>query len=240
MTVERLMKELKKYNPKAEVKLHHKMGEQALFVCAMVGDDNTVWLEAESDNDMGSEIEARYKNALEEQVDEVDFYMDLLETGIDVEMVRKYMDDETADHMREFCEDFGLIDELPDLSFSWNIFTSEDFSQIKKDMQRRIEGNTASIRVGTICIDCIANEYDDGIFLDYDVYVGGEDTGYGFKGSYPYDYIDGGSFSKEIFDMTYREFKEYAEKVLTNFIVKNDKQPTYSLMEHAKQDLLIW
>ena len=30
------------------------------------------------------------------------------ETGITVEMVRKYMDDETANHMQEYCEEHGL------------------------------------------------------------------------------------------------------------------------------------
>lgn len=30
-------------------------------------------------------------------------------TGITVDMVRKYMDDETADHMKTFCEEHGLI-----------------------------------------------------------------------------------------------------------------------------------
>lgn len=40
---------------------------------------------------------------------ELDFYTDLLETGITVDMVRKYMNDETADHMRDFCKEHGLL-----------------------------------------------------------------------------------------------------------------------------------
>ena len=109
MTVERMIKELQKYNPKAVVKMHHRDDEPVLFVLGIVGDEERVWLESESDNDMGEEIGARFEYAVDGKIDELDFYEDLLETGIDVDMVRKYMDDETADHMKEFCEDHGLI-----------------------------------------------------------------------------------------------------------------------------------
>lgn len=33
----------------------------------------------------------------------------MLESGINVDMVRKYMGDETADHMQDYCEDHGLL-----------------------------------------------------------------------------------------------------------------------------------
>lgn len=35
--------------------------------------------------------------------------MEMLETGIDVPMVRKHLGDEAADHMQDFCEEHGLI-----------------------------------------------------------------------------------------------------------------------------------
>lgn len=152
-----------------------------------------------------------------------------------------------ADHVLEFCRDHGLMAEKEqtraeetDLAFSWDTFTSDDFLNIKEDIRNKETDYAAFIRIGTICIDCATKEYDDGIRLDYDFYVGGEDTGYGYKKDYPYDYADGGSFCKEILDMTYPEFKAYAEKTLRDYIVKNDRQSTYSLMEHAKQALLIW
>ena len=109
MTIERLIKELKKQNPKAVVKLHNRLGEPVLFVKAISGDNGTVWLDCESDNDIKNEIKERFHQAAEIQMDELDFYMDMLETGIDVEMVRKYMGDESADHMKDFCEEHGLI-----------------------------------------------------------------------------------------------------------------------------------
>lgn len=109
MTVERLMKELHSFNPKAIVKLHHRDGEPVLFALSVVGDEERVWIECESDNDMGVELEARFEYAVKNQIDELDFYMNLLEVGIDATMVRKYMGDERADIMQRFCEDHGLI-----------------------------------------------------------------------------------------------------------------------------------
>ena len=58
---------------------------------------------------LAAEIKARYERAIEEQHDELDFYMELLENGITVDMVRKYMDDEHASAMNLFCKEHGLI-----------------------------------------------------------------------------------------------------------------------------------
>lgn len=38
-----------------------------------------------------------------------DVYMEMLECGIDVDMVRKYLGTDAADHMQTFCEEHGLI-----------------------------------------------------------------------------------------------------------------------------------
>ena len=109
MTVERLIKELKKYNPKARVRLHGEEGEELLFVMSLVKDEDNVWVEGESENDMGEEIGARFNAAVEEGLDETDVYADMLEIGIDVDMVRRNTDDETADHMEKYCKEHGLL-----------------------------------------------------------------------------------------------------------------------------------
>ena len=41
--------------------------------------------------------------------DELDVYSEMLETGIDIKMVRKYLGDDVADHMKDFCKEHGLI-----------------------------------------------------------------------------------------------------------------------------------
>ena len=54
-------------------------------------------------------IQARFENAIENGTDELDVYMEMLEAGIDVPMVRKYLGDEAANYMQDFCEAHGHI-----------------------------------------------------------------------------------------------------------------------------------
>lgn len=56
-----------------------------------------------------SENLARFDAALEDGKDELDVYSEMLETGIDIKMVRKYLGDDAADHMKDFCKEHGLI-----------------------------------------------------------------------------------------------------------------------------------
>lgn len=58
---------------------------------------------------MVAEIQSRFNDAVEHSVDETEVYENMLESGINVDMVRKYMGDETADHMQDYCEDHGLL-----------------------------------------------------------------------------------------------------------------------------------
>lgn len=66
-------------------------------------------LNVKKDCDLGNELETRFRDAVEKGCDETDVYSDLLELGIDVETVRRYMGDECADHMKSYCENHGLI-----------------------------------------------------------------------------------------------------------------------------------
>lgn len=85
------------------------LGQEALFVNARLGDDSIAWIDGENDIDMMSEISARFKEAIEDGLDEYDVYADMLEIGIGVDMVRKYMGEEDATHMEEFCKAHGLL-----------------------------------------------------------------------------------------------------------------------------------
>ena len=48
-----MIEELKKFNPEAEVLMHMYGGEPVLFVLARANDNNNVWLETDSDCDLG-------------------------------------------------------------------------------------------------------------------------------------------------------------------------------------------
>lgn len=109
MTVKNLIERLEKMNPDAIVHLGDRNGEVLLFVMALANDDRNVWFEGEEGNDMANEIQARFNYAIECGENELDVYLEMLEQGIDAEMVRKYLGDEEANHMETFCIEHGLI-----------------------------------------------------------------------------------------------------------------------------------
>ena len=64
MTVERLIKQLEKYNPKAEVRLNDSRGTTALFALSMKDKEDFVWIEGKADIDLGDEIAARFEKGI--------------------------------------------------------------------------------------------------------------------------------------------------------------------------------
>ena len=109
MTVKNLIEKLEKMNPDAIVHLGDRNGEVLLFVMALANDNENVWFEGEEENDMANEIQTRFDYAIEHGEDELYVYLEMLEQGIDIEMVRKYLGDEKANHMETFCIEHGLI-----------------------------------------------------------------------------------------------------------------------------------
>lgn len=108
MTAERLIKELQKYNPKAEVKLHHFEGNDVLFVLQIKGQENTIFLEDKSDCDLSSELEARFEYAIKNDLDELDFFMDLLEVGFTLDDIKENLPDR-YEYSKQFLEEHGLV-----------------------------------------------------------------------------------------------------------------------------------
>ena len=112
MTVERLIKQLQKCNPKAEVRLNDCRGTVALFAVSMANsmenNNNLVWIEGKDDIDLGEEISARFENASESQMDELDFFMDLLETGITLDDIKQHCPNK-YEYSKVFMEEHGLI-----------------------------------------------------------------------------------------------------------------------------------
>lgn len=86
--------------------------------------EDTDYIETYLTKDMGEAISARIQQALENDEDELNFYMEMLENGIDVEMVRKFVSDEAADHMQEFCEEHGLLDDKNEVIYDegWDAY----------------------------------------------------------------------------------------------------------------------
>lgn len=105
------LKKFEKFNPDADVKLHNKAGESVLFVMGTKEDDDTVWIESESDVDMVAELDERFRS-IENVTDEEKlfaFYRELLDTGITPEMISKYLGFNYAAKMLIFCYEHKLL-----------------------------------------------------------------------------------------------------------------------------------
>ena len=94
MKVRKLLKLLEYYDPDAEVKMHRRDGMNLLFVVQISGDDKIVYLEDESDNDLGSELGARFENLREGTLSEEEFFADLVDTGFTLDDIQKYIPEE--------------------------------------------------------------------------------------------------------------------------------------------------
>ena len=97
MTVERLIKQLEKFNPKAEVRLNEAYGSTALFALALVDSSNNkdlsnvVWIEGKNDVNIKEELTARFEVAPEEYDDELDFFMELDDIGYTLDDIKKIL-----------------------------------------------------------------------------------------------------------------------------------------------------
>lgn len=108
MTVERLIKELKKYNPKAVIRLHDRCGNDALFAVSYVKDNSVVVIEDRLDNDLGAEIEARFEDAKNIEMNELEFFKDFLETGLTLNDIKEYYP-EKYEYSKDFMIKHNLI-----------------------------------------------------------------------------------------------------------------------------------
>lgn len=108
MKVKKLIKELEKYNPNAEVKLHFASGNNLLFVSQFVGHDDAVILEDVTTSDLSSELDARFEEVLNKRLGELDFFKDLIDTGFTLEDIEQYLP-EKYEYSKAFMKEHGLI-----------------------------------------------------------------------------------------------------------------------------------
>lgn len=108
MKVKKQIEILSKMDPEAEITLHTPEGHPVLFILASEQRKGVVWLETQYDCDIQDEIASRFQYASENNVDELDFYTDLSDTGITADMVEAALGKDVADHMRTFCKEHGL------------------------------------------------------------------------------------------------------------------------------------
>lgn len=107
MTVQLLLNMLNSMDDSSKVLLNN--GDECLFLLQEMGlgQDKIVWLEGESDN-LANELQERLCIAAADQMDEMDFYRDLMEMGVTPSMVGKALGEDKETVMQYYCE-CGLI-----------------------------------------------------------------------------------------------------------------------------------
>lgn len=114
MKVKTLIDELRKCNPEARVYFGSHMGEGANEILACFGfanndGGNAVILGDETQFDVGEEIKSLYGYLDDNGYDETDGYELMIDLGFTPDVVEKYRGKDEADHMREYCEEHGLL-----------------------------------------------------------------------------------------------------------------------------------
>ena len=70
--------------------------------------DGTIVIETSDDMDMTSELYERFKDAANNQLDELDFFMELMENGITLQDIKKFLP-EKYKYSKKFMQEHGLI-----------------------------------------------------------------------------------------------------------------------------------
>lgn len=133
MKVKKLIKLLENYNPEAEVKMHHKDGLNLLFACQISGNDDTVFLEDASDNDLGSELEARFENLLNKKMTEHEFFADLIDTGFTLDDIQKYIP-EQYEYSKAMME--KIMMNQKEYTLDESLFNEKQLREVKASMKQ--------------------------------------------------------------------------------------------------------
>lgn len=111
MKIKKMIETLEKFSkvsPDADVKLHGKYGESALFIMGVKDDNQVLWIESESDADMKAELYERF-DSIDKCDNAIDYYADMLDLSITPTMVGKYMGKEYEIRMLVDCGALGLL-----------------------------------------------------------------------------------------------------------------------------------
>ena len=124
--------------------------------------------------------------------------------------------------------------------FNWDGLRDLEFGNYVSLLIAKEEDFIGSVRVGDLCFELNLRYYGPGeMCLDYDLFEGGVDDGYGYsEDGYPYTHEGGSGFDFDldlVLKWTYEDFKKAVEEELTAYI-----DPIPRLAEKANQELHIW
>ncbi len=134
----------------------------------------------------------------------------LLVNGVDICIAgsdKQYLDFIDTPENRELLKDNLLDKPLAD-KFDFSGFSEEQFNKFKEELLsgKEVHDYKGTVKIGSVDIEIVHNEADG--FIDTNLYVLGEDTGYSNEAIIPYSHYDGNQFAYQmITDNTYEEFK---------------------------------
>ena len=134
----------------------------------------------------------------------------LLVNGVDICIAgsdKQYLDFIDTPENRELLKDNLLDKPLAD-KFDFSGFSEEQFNKFKEELLsgKEVHDYKGTVKIGSVDIEIVHNEADG--FIDTNLYVLGEDTGYSDEAFIPYSHYDGNQFAYQmITDNTYEEFK---------------------------------
>ena len=156
--------------------------------------------------------------------------------------------DDSAEEINKALMECGI---LPVLEFEWNM-AKKNYVREPKKLSKMIDTHLGDVYVGDICINIILRDYgeeEEDLAFSFDLYVYGENTGYGHKEDasgniIPYDYAEGTDIFVLETPSDFEDFKTVAEILISEYIAGNDtrfgKQNPYSLVEKASKPLRKW
>lgn len=123
-------------------------------------------------------------------------------------------------------------------NIDWSGFTEEMFKEFKEELNSGKERPDCkgSINVGSVSFEITQYEKtEENPWLDYKVFVLGEDNGYAYDNPIPYAFYEGNQFAiNMITENSYEEFKEK----FTNLIINDIKEKNIQNSEHVKKEMM--
>ena len=107
------------------------------------------------------------------------------------------------------------------------------------------EDYVGKVIIGNLSVEFVLREYENGRVVDFDIYVGGVDSGYGYteKNHTPYDYAQGGILLDiGTLDKVNKldDLKNLIINKVFNFISNNENQVLLLEKANEEENLIDW
>ena len=142
---------------------------------------------------------------------------------------------ENREALKEFMPDKPISEK-----FDWSKFSEEDFNHLRDEIKNGTlkEDYKGQVNIGAVSFELSLQDKESNS-IDYNIYVMGEENGYGWKGddkgAVPYSSYNGNQLSLNIFsDIGYEAFQTAFERK----IIEDIELHNVELTDHIKEEML--